>query len=298
MRQKEVLTKSFQGPAVVCRTRTSHVYMFKSGSGDSEDSSEEETRQQDVVLRPRGRELQNGAHQAHRPRAGDVVLLQRELAREDNLNKLALQYGCKVADIKKVNNFIREQDLYALKSIKIPVKNHGLLTETHKELKPLPEASSETRVTLVEPPGADSVAAGADTQTSQLTDFFKGIDQNIERAVQSEIFLSESCCVDAPDQPLLPGPPKASTDGADCGIQWWNAVFIMLLIGIVLPVFYLVYFKIQAAGETPVSLNTTAVPNGSIASSVAPGQAPGLAMPVAALTSADSPFSQTTPAGN
>jgi hypothetical protein len=25
-----------------------------------------------------------------------VVLLQRELAQEDNLNKLALQYGCKV----------------------------------------------------------------------------------------------------------------------------------------------------------------------------------------------------------
>ncbi|EHA99795.1 LysM and putative peptidoglycan-binding domain-containing protein 4 [Heterocephalus glaber] len=173
----------------------------------------------------------------------------------------------KVADIKKVNNFIREQDLYALKSIKIPVKNHGLLTESHTELKPLPEPSSETRVTLAEPPGVD-------TQTSQLTDFFKGIDQNIERAVQSEIFLSESCCVDTPDQPLLAAPPQMPTDGADCGIRWWNAVFIMLLIGIVLPVFYLVYFKIQATGETPVSLNTTAVPNGSIALSVTPGQAP------------------------
>ncbi|KAI2576004.1 LysM domain containing 4, partial [Homo sapiens] len=33
----------------------------------------------------------------------------------------------KVADIKKVNNFIREQDLYALKSVKIPVRNHGIL---------------------------------------------------------------------------------------------------------------------------------------------------------------------------
>ncbi|KAM6180644.1 lysM and putative peptidoglycan-binding domain-containing protein 4 [Erethizon dorsatum] len=298
MRQKEVLTKTFQGPAVVCRTPSSHVYVFKNGSGDSEDSSEEETQQQHVVLRPRGRELQNSAHQAHRPRAGDVVLLQRELAQEDNLNKLALQYGCKVADIKKVNNFIREQDLYALKSIKIPVKSHGILTETHKELKPLPGPSSETRVTFVEPPSADSMAAGADAQASQLSDFFKGIDQNLERAVQSEIFLGESCCVDAPDQPLLPAPLKTPTDGADCGIQWWNAVFIMLLIGIVLPVFYLVYFKIQATGETPNSLNTTAVPYGTMASSVAPGQPPRLAISVPTLTSAASQFSQTTPAGN
>lgn len=96
MRQKELLTKTFQGPAAVCRTPRSHVYVFGNGSENSEDSSEEETCQQPVVLRPRGRELQNSVHQASRPRAGDVVLLQRELAQEDNLNKLALQYGCKV----------------------------------------------------------------------------------------------------------------------------------------------------------------------------------------------------------
>lgn len=95
MRQKEVLTKTFQGPAVVRSTRSSHVYMFKNDSGDSGDSSEEETQPQHVVLRPRGRELQNSTHQVPRPRAGDVVLLQLELAQEDNLNKLALQYGCK-----------------------------------------------------------------------------------------------------------------------------------------------------------------------------------------------------------
>jgi hypothetical protein len=172
--------------------------------------------------------------------------------------------------------------LYALKSIKIPVKNHGVLTESHKELKPLPGPSSDTRVTFVELPDVDIAAAGvdSDTQDSQLTDFFKGIDQNIERAVQSEIFLSESCCVETPDEPLLPAPPKTPVDGADCGLQWRNAVFIMLLIGIVLPVFYLVYFKIQATGETPDTFNTTGVPSGSIALSVGPGQAPRVAIPV------------------
>lgn len=270
MRQKGVLTKTFQGPAVVCTTPSSHVYVFKNGSGDSGDSSEEES--QHVVLRPRGKEHQkNSAHHPNKPRAGDMVLLQRELAQEDNLNKLALQYGCKVADIKKVNNFIREQDLYALKSIKIPVKNHGILTETHKELKPLPEPSTETTATFVELPDVDRATTGTDAQASQLTDFFKGIDQNIERAAQSEIFVSESYCAETADQPLLPAPPKTLTDGADCGIQWWNAVFIMLLIGIVLPVFYLVYFKIQATGDIPDNLNTTAVRNDSMALNVVPG---------------------------
>uniref|UniRef100_A0A8C4MFG7 LysM and putative peptidoglycan-binding domain-containing protein 4 n=1 Tax=Equus asinus asinus TaxID=83772 RepID=A0A8C4MFG7_EQUAS len=297
MRQKEALTKTFQGPAIVCRTPTSHVYVFESGSGDSGDSSEEQS--QRVALRPRSKECRKkGAHQPHQPGAGDVVLLQRELAREDSLNKLALQYGCKVADIKKVNNFIREQDLYALKSIKIPVKIHGIITETHKELRPLPSPSSETRVTFEEQPDPDRAAVDAAAPSSPLTDFFKDIDQNLERAVQSEIYLSESYCAETSSQPLLPAPLKTPTDGADYGIQWWNAVFIMLLIGIVLPVFYLVYFKIQATGEIPSSLNTTVVPNGSLALGAVPGQAPKLVIPVPTIPSSDSQFTQTTQTGN
>ncbi|XP_075808602.1 lysM and putative peptidoglycan-binding domain-containing protein 4 isoform X5 [Microtus pennsylvanicus] len=201
----------------------------------------------------------------------------------------------KVADIKKVNNFIREQDLYALKSIKIPVKNHGLLTETHQELTPLRTPSSETRVTLIELPEEEDAAAGAAAQGSQLTDFFKGIDENIERAVQSDVFHSDSCSVEA--QPLLPTAQKPAADGADCGIQWWNAVFLMLLIGIVLPVFYLVYFKMQATGEATSGLNATVVPNGSLTLSSGPGQAPRLAIPVPTLPVSDNQVSSTTQAG-
>ncbi|XP_037365963.1 lysM and putative peptidoglycan-binding domain-containing protein 4 isoform X2 [Talpa occidentalis] len=298
MRQKEALTKPFHGAALVCRTPTSHVYMFENGSGDSGDSSEDESRS--VSLRPRRTERQKkGAHHPQPPGAGDVVLLQRELAEEDSLNKLALQYGCKVADIKKANNFIREQDLYALKSIKIPVKNHGILTETHKELRPISSPSPEIRVTFEEQPDPDGMAVGPAGLSSPLTDFFKGIDQNIEHVAQSEIFLSESYCIEPSSQPLLPASPKMPTNGADCGIQWWNAVFIMLLIGIVLPVFYLVYFKIQATGEVSSSLNTTAVPNDSMAVSTVPEQAPTRSVvPLPTIPSSDRRFSPTSWAGN
>ncbi|XP_040825610.1 lysM and putative peptidoglycan-binding domain-containing protein 4 [Ochotona curzoniae] len=278
MRQKEVSAKPFQGPALVCRTPTSHVYMFENGD-DAGNSSEDEP---PLALRPRGKERRKmGAQQ---PGAGEVVLLQRELTQGDSLNKLALQYGCQVADIKKVNNFMREQDLYALKSIKIPVRKHGILTEAQAELKPLANPPSETGMTSVELPGVDGAATCADTEDSQLADFFKGIDQNIERAVQSEVFLGDNDCWETPGQPLLPAPPRTPANGADCGIQWWNAVLIMLLIGIVLPVFYLVYFKIQTSGETPSTLNTTA-PNGSVDLSAAQGLSPRPVVPVPTIPS-------------
>ena len=174
------------------------------------------------------------------------------------------------------------------------MKNHGILTETHKELRPLLSSSTETRVTFEEQPDPDRAAVSASASSNPLTDFFKGIDQNIEHAVQSEIFLSESYCIETSSQPLLPTLPKIPTNGADCGIQRWNAVFIMLLIGIVLPVFYLVYFKIQTTSEIPSILNTTAVPNGSMAVSAVLGQSPKLAIPLPTIPSSDSQFSQTT----
>lgn len=283
MRQEEVLAKPFQGPAAICRTATSHVYVFQDASGDS---SEDEA--QPGALRPRGKERQRRS--APPPGGGPTVLLQRELAPGDSLNKLALQYGCKVADLKKVNNFIREQDLYAVRSIKIPVRNHGILTETREELQPLAGPSPEAGAALAELPRADA-------QASQLTDFFQGIDRNIERVVQSQAFRREGGCLETSGQPPLPAPPAPPPSGADCGLRWWNAVVIMLLVGVVLPLFYLVYFRIQASGEAPSGLNTTS-PSSSVALSAAPGQAPRPATPVPAGTSSDGRLSHTTPAGH
>ncbi|NXK59539.1 LYSM4 protein, partial [Sylvietta virens] len=201
MRLHESRTRPFQAPASVHTFPGRQVYVFPNGRSDSDESSEEELNV--MELRPRGKEQQRGSP---RDRLGDVVLLERELTQEDSLNKLALQYGCKVADIKRVNNFIREQDLYALKSIKIP--------------------------------------------------YFRGIDQSIQDAVQVEVQLNAEYGGEGLERPLPEAGKRDTGNGADCGIQWWNAVFIMLLIGIVLPVFYIIYFKTQ--GLVAHTFNTTA----------------------------------------
>ncbi|NXY05107.1 LYSM4 protein, partial [Pteruthius melanotis] len=240
MRLNESRTRSFQAPVTVHNFPGKQVYVFPNGRSDSEESSEEELNV--MELRPRGKEQQRGS--AARDRLGDVVLLEREITEGDNLNKLALQYGCKVADIKRVNNFIREQDLYALKSIKIPVRPYGLLTESAGALRPPlagPAQPGLTRVELPEPePGTGGSAGGR-----RLSEYFRGIDQSIQDAVQVEVQLNAEYGVEALERPLPEAGKQETGNGADCGIQWWNAVFIMLLIGIVLPVFYIIYFKTQ-----------------------------------------------------
>ncbi|RLW03552.1 hypothetical protein DV515_00006463 [Chloebia gouldiae] len=238
MRLNESRTRPFQAPSSVHTFPGRQVFVFPNGRSDSEESSEEELNA--MELRPRGKEQARGSA---RGRPGDVVLLERELTREDSLNRLALQYGCKVADIKRVNNFIREQDLYALKSIKIPVRPHGLLTEGAGALRPPPAGPAQPGLTRVEPPEPDPGAGGSG---QRLTEYFRGIDQSIQDAVQVEVQLNAEYGGEGLERPLPEAGKRDAGNGADCGIQWWNAVFIMLLIGIVLPVFYIIYFKTQA----------------------------------------------------
>ncbi|NXE94190.1 LYSM4 protein, partial [Menura novaehollandiae] len=255
MRLNESRTRSFQAPVAVHNYPGRQVYVFPNGRADSEESSEEELNV--MELRPRGKEQRRGS--ASRDRLGDMVLLEREITEGDNLNKLALQYGCKVSDIKRVNNFIREQDLYALKSIKIPVRPHGLLTESSGALRP-PAAPAQPGLTPGELPEPDGSADG-----QRLSEYFKGIDQSIQDAVQLEVQLNSEYGLEALERPVPESGKRETGNGADCGIQWWNAVFIMLLIGIVLPVFYIIYFKTQ--GLVAHTSNTTVIPNVSTAGS-------------------------------
>ncbi|NWI88737.1 LYSM4 protein, partial [Pitta sordida] len=244
MRLNESRTRSFQAPAAVHSYPGRQVYVFPGGRADSEEEEEEEEELNVMELRPRGKEQRRGSA----GRVGDVVLLEREITEGDSLNKLALQYGCKVADIKRVNNFLREQDLYALKCIKIPVKAHGLLTESNRELRP--PAPAQSGLSLMEPPEPPGTSRNP-------SDFFRGIDQSIQAAVQVEVPLESGCCREGLERPLPETENRDTGNGADCGIQWWNAVFIMLLIGIVLPVFYIIYFKTQ--GLVAHSSNTSNV---------------------------------------
>lgn len=154
-----------------------------------------------------------------------------------------------MADIKRVNNLFQEQDMYALKSIKIPVKKHGLLTEANSELRnPQQRPSNDVA-------SSDSAEANVSgrPQVQEYTNYLKEVDSDIEHLIQStdpseEVFSSGSRL----SKRWGWRSQRLRSYGADWGIQWWNAVIAMLLIGIVLPIFYVVYFKTQDNGESVV----------------------------------------------
>ncbi|XP_070764171.1 lysM and putative peptidoglycan-binding domain-containing protein 4 [Enoplosus armatus] len=261
MRRGEHVPRAFQAPVDVHASADGQVYMFNRRRNESTVSSDDDDDEEFNVMEMRPRVFQEQAPD----RLRNVQLLEREVLDGDNLNKLALQYGCKVADIKRVNNLMQEQDLFALKSIKIPVKKHSFLTETYTDLNDPQEETPHSSTEPVKPHDR----ARAQPHLQEVTDFLMEVDHDIEKLIQTtndqdEDFLDNS----EKQQRFGFKGQRLTSHGADWGIQWWNAVVAMLLIGIVLPLFYVIYFKTKDNGVVSPTHGS-----GVLQSSVSPSNA-------------------------
>ncbi|XP_067838929.1 lysM and putative peptidoglycan-binding domain-containing protein 3 isoform X2 [Heptranchias perlo] len=239
-------------PATVQPALGGNVYVFANGTPSENELSEEDV--ECFELRPRGKKVRRSTS---KDRLDDIVYLVREIQEGDTLNALALQYCCTVADIKRVNNLINDQDFFALRSIKIPVKKITLLGETHSPTKSrlVPRAALESNAQFQE----SNTGVDSSSSNDNADSFLREVDKDIERIVKShdttrehlnEVVsaLSTQPFYQAADRKILPR--KDPHYGADWGMRWWNAVMIMLVVGIVTPVFYLLYYEVLVKVET------------------------------------------------
>lgn len=248
----------FQSATVVQPANGGHAYLF-GNNGSENDLSEEDG--EIYELRPRGRERIRRSTSRERL---DIVYLSRDIQEGDTLNSISLQYHCSVADLKRANNLLTEQDFFALRSVKIPVRRFSVLTETHTG-GPLKSASPSSPRRLPQSSPATSLPSESSTDSSSSTDSVEGFllekDKDIERLVKStgpsRSNLNEvvSSLTLQQQQPLLteveykPAQRKDPYYGADWGMRWWMAVVIMLVVGIVTPVFYLLYYEVLVKAD-------------------------------------------------
>ncbi|XP_068168030.1 lysM and putative peptidoglycan-binding domain-containing protein 3 [Antennarius striatus] len=243
----------FQSSTMVQPANGGHSYHF-GNNGSENDLSEEDG--EIYELRPRGRERLRRS--TSRERMEDIIYLTRDIQEGDTLNSIALHYHCSVADIKRANNLLTEQDFFALRSVKIPVRRFSVLTETHNTGPLKPASPSGTRP-LPQTSSITHLPTESSTDSSSSTDSVEGFllekDKDIEQLVKStgpsRSSLNEVVSsLTQQQQPLLgeaeykPAERKDPYYGADWGMRWWTAVAIMLVVGIVTPVFYLLYYEV------------------------------------------------------
>uniref|UniRef100_A0A8D0GC61 LysM and putative peptidoglycan-binding domain-containing protein 3 n=1 Tax=Sphenodon punctatus TaxID=8508 RepID=A0A8D0GC61_SPHPU len=241
-------TRSFQLQAVAHPAVSSHGYPFGNGIHSDSDALEDDTEVNE--LRPRGREKVRRSTSRDRP--DDIVLLTKDIQEGDTLNAIALQYCCSVADVKRVNNLINDQDFFALRSIKIPVKKYSVLTETH--CSPKGRQVSRPASTQYPPEFQDTLPASDSFSSNETVgNFLKEVDRDIEQIVKCNDTKRENLneVVSALSTQQISFGSDGKTVkrkdpyyGADWGIGWWTAVVIMLVVGIITPVFYLLYYEV------------------------------------------------------
>ncbi|XP_044513589.1 lysM and putative peptidoglycan-binding domain-containing protein 3 [Gracilinanus agilis] len=238
-------TRNFQFP-ITQSVVSNQIYSF--GSNTDTDIFEDDA--EVYELRPRGREKVRRS--TSRERLDDIVLLTKDIQEGDTLNAIALQYCCSVADIKRVNNLISDQDFFALRSIKIPVKRFSVLTETHYS----PKGRQTSRPSAVQcTPELQEISPNLDLPVSNETagSFLKEVDKDIEQIVKCtdtkrenldevvSALAKQELCFEPDSKNIRHKDPYY---GADWGIGWWTAVVIMLIVGIITPVFYLLYYEV------------------------------------------------------
>lgn len=146
-----------------------------------------------------------------------------------------------------------------MRSLKIPVRRFSIFTETHNAgaaktgspsgARRLPQISAIPSL----PTESSTDSSSSDSVEGFLLEKDKDIEQLVRSTGPSRSSLNEvvSSLTQQQQQPLLVGEveykPLVRKDpyyGADWGMRWWTAVAIMLVVGIVTPIFYLLYYEV------------------------------------------------------
>ncbi|WAR00903.1 LYSM4-like protein [Mya arenaria] len=120
-------TRLGQSLGQVQNVKNARVFVF--GDDDVEEDERNDVVEFDMQT-IRGRK---GAKSQVDEDPGGPLFVERNLAEDDTLQSLSLQYGCPISELKRINNLIQDQDFFALTRIKIPVKKHSFLIDRIKD---------------------------------------------------------------------------------------------------------------------------------------------------------------------
>ncbi|GFS13088.1 lysM and putative peptidoglycan-binding domain-containing protein 3 [Elysia marginata] len=207
---------------------------------------------------------------------------EREIGEGETLQAIALKYACPVSELKRLNNLIQDQEFFGLKVLKVPMRKHGVLSEevakhastikisssghlrgaeafsptsdedlygsyfedsdSHPDLSD-PETQLKVMRTL-------SIRDNMSSQGREAEKFLQKMDSDLAKIKQDSRkereSLSEviSVLTNKSFHPLESSRPGGSNkhNGADCGISWWSIMVYSLIVGIIVPILFLIYF--------------------------------------------------------
>ncbi|XP_063714041.1 lysM and putative peptidoglycan-binding domain-containing protein 4-like [Symsagittifera roscoffensis] len=201
--------------------------------------------------------------------AGEENFVYKKMQTGDTIQGIALQYHTTIAEIKRLNGLISDQDLFGLKHIKVPTSKHSVLHETHSSvILPSPTPSLEGAMSVdhlgLSTRSSDTSGIGADVRSGRLKSESGSSDHlnnpakwlesrtisiNQAMTISADLLqsdLSEMCSHAFSRASSVQVIQKSRSDavkpsGADWGIRWQHAVCLMILVCVAAPVVYFLY---------------------------------------------------------
>ncbi|XP_045777631.1 lysM and putative peptidoglycan-binding domain-containing protein 3 isoform X2 [Maniola jurtina] len=187
--------------------------------------------------------------------------IEAQVQEGDTLQAIALRFHCSISELKRINHIHKDNEIFARRTIKVPVTPYSVLTEiipAAKPAEPVPSTSTSTSLNLenlLQSPVLNRLPQN-DTATSNEGDF--SIDCN---AVVLNSTLAPSVIpytdteqneLASEDTQLLPGKVKEpveavvvkqlTSQGADLGLKWFHLLAFVIVLGVFAPIIYVLFF--------------------------------------------------------
>ncbi|XP_053614930.1 lysM and putative peptidoglycan-binding domain-containing protein 3 isoform X2 [Plodia interpunctella] len=198
--------------------------------------------------------------------------IEAQVLENDSLQAIALRFHTSISELKRVNHIHKDNEIFARRTIKVPVTPYSILTETMptKVLNPVPSTSKEIpNNSLFQDlyPNLHNRGAHNNVQDDSLA---KGsddceIDYNKivlnSKLAPSVIPFTDNEILEpvTEDTQLLPGNKSKDTvetvvvkqltsQGADFGLKWYHLLSCILVLGVLIPLVY-VFFILDKPHE-------------------------------------------------
>jgi len=206
------------------------------GTIDSDDDNDDKTKlKARHVMRSRHIK-QSSAPAAHG--GGSIVIVEKPIHPQESIQAFAIRYRVPVSQLKRLNNLQNDQDFYALKHCRVPVRRFGLLHES---------STSSTIVNLNEQSITNLSLPVTNLSQQNHHAFLNAMDHDLAsmRAKVEQLIETPTTTL-VSDQPttkmMVRSISKPRTDltcdGADCGCKFWHIVLVIVLIALLVPLIY------------------------------------------------------------
>lgn len=182
--------------------------------------------------------------------SNSIIIVEKPILPQETLQAFAIRYRVPVSQLKRLNNLQNDQDFYALKYCRVPVRRFGILHES---------PSSSTIVDLNEQSSINPSIPSTQTIQQDHRAFLNAMDHDLaSMRTKVEQLIETPTTTLIPDQPsvtMMSRSTKKTTndlncDGADCGCKFWHILLIILLIALLVPLVYIYIYL-----ESPIILS-------------------------------------------